>query len=153
MIILLDLNYTLADNSEHRMSAADYGTFVDQHETYRRWLVELIRPHTVIMMTARPETWRDRTLARIMAVTAWQPTEAHFNQMGTKTPAPKVKLAMLQRSVFPQHGRPAGQYLALESNKATRAMYERQGIQAIAVPTAGEWSKLPELQARPGSMF
>jgi hypothetical protein len=49
MILLLDLNYTLVENSDDKRRP-----FIKQIEAeqYRRWLVELIRPHHVIMMTA-----------------------------------------------------------------------------------------------------
>lgn len=142
MIILLDLNYTLAANSDTRMAAPDYGAFVDGGEHYRQWLVELVRPHHVILITARPARWRDRTLARIMAVTGWTPNEAHFNERMDATP-PKLKREILQQQVYPTHGRDVT-YLALESNTATRAMYRRERIPAIAVPRDGAaWPSLP----------
>lgn len=156
MIILLDLNYTLALNSDDRkaMLGADYGAFVDKVERYRAWLVELVRQHHVILMTARPDRWQERTLVRIMAETGWQPNEAHFNDMGTNVAPPRLKHALLQRKVIPIHGKPDGQYLALESNAATRRMYEAQAIQAEAVPRDGTtWTELPALRPRAASLF
>lgn len=144
MIILLDLNYTLAANSDTRLAGSDYGTFVDTAELYRQWLVELVRPHHVILITARPSRWRDRTLARIMAVTGWTPNEAHFNETHSAAP-PKLKREILQQQVYPRHGRDVT-YLALESNTATRAMYRREKIPVAAVPRDGSaWESLPRL--------
>lgn len=124
-IILLDLNYTLADNSREVIR---YGhVYTVDVERYRRWLIEMLADFTVILITVRPDELRAATLARIAAQTGWQPAEAYFNEWGYR--APKAKQTALERSVFPRHGRPEStRYLALESNDETAAMYATYGI-------------------------
>ena len=124
-IILLDLNYTLVENSREVMrSPSVYNVGV---ERYRTWLVDLIRDHYVILITARPDRYREETLAHMQAVLGWQPNEAWFNQKRVK--APTAKETALVDHVFPDHGTPdVTSYLAIESNKDTSAMYASHGI-------------------------
>jgi hypothetical protein len=56
MIILLDLNYTLVSNNPARGTTPERMEKRLANEQYRQWLVELVRPHTVVLITARPET-------------------------------------------------------------------------------------------------
>lgn len=124
-IILLDLNYTLVENSREVMkSPSVYDISV---ERYRTWLIDLIREHCVILITARPHRYREETLAHLLATTGWSPSEAYFNERRVR--APQAKETALLNHVFPRHGSPdATPYLALESNKDTSAMYARYGI-------------------------
>jgi len=124
-IILLDLNYTLADNSrEVVIYGRGYNVAI---ERYRTWLIEMLRGFYVILITVRPERYREATLARIKAQTGWQPDEAYFNEWGTR--APETKARILATKVFLHHGSPdRTAYLALESNDATAAMYATHGI-------------------------
>lgn len=132
MIVLLDLNYTFAVRAHgERQPFADFRRCIAV-ETYRQWLLELIRPHYVILITARPQRFKDSTLARIREQTHWQPAESHFNSAGLRPP--QWKLRALHESVFPAHGQPHdGKYLAIESNPATRAMYSALNIPSIPV--------------------
>jgi hypothetical protein len=124
-IILLDLNYTLVENSREVMkSPSVYDISV---ERYRTWLIDLIRNHYVILITARPHRLREETLAHLRAATGWEPNEAYFNERRVK--APLAKETALLNHVFPGHGTPGTtRYLALESNKDTAAMYAGHGI-------------------------
>lgn len=130
MIYLLDLNYTLVANSPARGAPA-VRPFTRQIEAeeYRQWLVELLRPHPVILITARPERYREATLARIQIRTGWQPMEAYFATILGRPPV--IKEYLLRTCIFPRHG--SGGYFALESNPWTRAMYGRYGIAATNV--------------------
>ena len=137
MIVLLDLNFTLAENSPvvWERTGESFPERIKK-ETYRAWLIDLIRPHYVILMTARMERYRVGTLANIAAKTGgWQPAEAYFNA-GDLTPE-KAKLGFLLDHVYPKHGQGglfgAEQFIALESNKTTRAMYTKQGILAMPI--------------------
>jgi hypothetical protein len=135
MIILLDLNYTLvANNPAHgttpvRMEKRLAG------EQYRQWLVELVRPHTVVLITARPESWMLRTLDRIEEQTGWRPQDACFAPTGWWNP-PAIKEHLLKKDVFPIHGEHA-RYLAIESNPRTREMYARFTIPCFWVTEEG----------------
>mgnify|MGYP001014119411 CR=1 FL=1 len=140
MIILLDLNYTLVANSPKRGTTPPQMAVRLRTERYRQWLVELVRPHHVILITARPRRWREATLERIHEMTGWQPQEAFFAERGPGGP-PGIKQRILLAHVFPQHGHDAD-YLALESNPRTRAMYARQGVQAVPVRKR-PWTRLP----------
>jgi hypothetical protein len=107
------------------------------------WLVDMLRTRKVILITARSSEHREQTMNRIKAVTGWEPAEAYFNEWGFSPPESKLKV--LRRHVYPRHGKPAQTaYLALESNTATRAMYRREGIRAIPVPTTAPWTAIPE---------
>jgi hypothetical protein len=125
-ILLLDLNFTLARNSHdviRKTRFYDVGA-----EQYNTWLRDLIAHHYVILITVRPEEYRQATLDRIWAELKWQPAEAYFNQWALR--APKCKELVLHKYVFPKHGQPESiWYLAIESNDETAAMYASYGIE------------------------
>lgn len=130
VIYLLDLNYTLVANSPARGSPPTR-PFIRQmeQEEYRQWLVELLRPHRVILMTARPDSYREVTLARIFACTGWQPMDAYFAYVRSRPHL--IKERILKDCIFPKYG--YTDYFALESNPHTRAMYRRYGIPSVRV--------------------
>jgi len=136
MIILLDLNYTLVENSEEKLTPF---TRQIQAERYRQWLVELIKPHHVIMLTARPAIHQKATLESIEQKTGWLPQESYFNVY--RLAPPVAKEVMLKKYVIPKHGKT--DYLAIESNPRTRAMYERHQIRSIQIEAGNEWQTLP----------
>jgi len=135
MIILLDLNYTLVANSPRHGATPERMEKRLAGECYRQWLVELVRPHTVVLITARPEAWMLRTLDRIEDQTGWRPQDACFAPRGWFNP-PAIKEHLLHKSVFPIHGRDAG-YLAIESNPRTREMYAKFNIPCFWVTEEG----------------
>ena len=126
MIYLLDLNYTLVSNSDIKIQPF---TAQIAHEQYRLDLIEKVETGHVILITARPELHRQRTLARIKAVTAWEPDEAYFNDK--RLPPPAIKSHVLNHYILSKHGTDPKQYLAIESNPRTRTMYENYGIKAV----------------------
>lgn len=130
MIYLLDLNYTLVANSPIR-GAPPIRPFIRQieQEQYRQWLVDLLRPHRVILITARPDRYREVTLKRIADLTGWQPEDAYFAQISARPP--QIKEHLLQTHIFPKYGKVG--YFGLESNPQTRGMYAKYGISAIRV--------------------
>lgn len=134
-IILLDLNYTLAANSQQVMKGSNYNVGVEQ---YRPWLRDVIADHHVILIMVRPQGYKQETLARIKAQLNWQPDEAYFNEWGYR--APQAKQTVLEQYVFPKHGRDAW-YLAIESNDQTAAMYRDYGIERY---------RANDVQASPG---
>jgi hypothetical protein len=136
MIILLDLNYTLVENSTEKQKP-----FIKQIEAerYRAWLVELVRPHHVILMTARPAQYFTATIESIEEKTGWQPDEACFNVHGLTPPAAKER--MLKEHVLPKYK--GAEMLAIESNPATRGMYARYGIRTVKIEPGDEWQTLP----------
>ena len=134
-IILLDLNYTLVANNSARGVAPGRMEKRLAHEKYRQWLVELVRPHTVVLMTARPETWMIKTLDRIEDQTSWRPQDACFAPRGWWNP-PAIKQHLLKKEVFPIHGEDA-HYLAIESNPRTREMYAKFSIPCLWVTGEG----------------
>ena len=136
MIILLDLNYTLVENSTEKQKPFSKQI---QAERYRAWLVNLVKPQHVILMTARPAKYFAETIASIEEKTGWQPDEALFNAYGLTPPVAKER--MLKEHVLPKY--PNMEFLAIESNPATRAMYARYGIRSIKVEPGEEWQTLP----------
>jgi len=145
IVILLDLNYTLVSDSHlKRKMRGSYASKVDV-ENYRRWLVELVRGHTVCLCTVRHTEYEERTLAHIEAETGWKPEHAFFNPLPNVWHGNIVKEPYLLDSIFPMYGIPSERkYLALESGQAARSMYKRQKIHALPVPYDGsQWDKLP----------
>lgn len=130
MIYLLDLNYTLVANSPP-YGAKAIRPFVRQieKEEYCQWLVELLRPHKVILITARPERYREVTLVRIKAKTGWTPMDAYFGQIRAQPHI--IKEVLLLNHVFPKYGR--DNFFALESNLRTRKMYRKHNIGSAQV--------------------
>ncbi|MEX0331466.1 MAG: hypothetical protein AB3N64_08600 [Puniceicoccaceae bacterium] len=130
MIYLLDLNYTLVGNSPRR-GDPPIRPFIRQieQEEYRQWLVELLRPHKVILITARPDRYREVTLERIKEKTGWEPVDAYFAQIQARPP--QIKEHLLKTHIFPKYGNNG--YFALESNPYTREMYKGYGIEAVRV--------------------
>lgn len=126
-IMLLDLNYTLAENSKAVMNGPN--RYKVEVEHYRLWLIDLIRDYRVFIVTARPIEYRDATLARIASEAhGWQPEEAWFKEWNAR--APRSKQRSLETYIFPNHGRSdETRYLALESNDDTAKMYAAYGIQ------------------------
>jgi hypothetical protein len=134
-IILLDLNYTLVENNPAREATPERMEKRLAGEHYREWLVDLVRPHTVVLITARPEAWMLRTLDRIEQQTGWRPRNACFAPKGWRNP-PAIKEHLLKRDVFPIHGEDVN-YLAIESNPRTRSMYARLSIPCFWVTEEG----------------
>jgi len=138
VIILLDLNYTLVANSPQRGISPPPMARRLGEETYRLWLVGLVRPHHVVLVTARPARWQEATIERIRVLTGWEPQEAYFNDRNLNPPP--WKELVLRAHLFPRF-RPE-EMLAIESNPNTRAMYARHGIRAMPVGVR-PWKKLP----------
>lgn len=142
-IILMDLNVALSENF-NEMRNYPFGYFLKEVERYRQWMVELLKDEYVILITAREQRWAKTTLQRIHKQTGWTPQEAWFNDTGIKgSDAPAVKRTLLKNYVFPEHGDTMSQYLAIESNSATREMYRSLGIRAIDCERQGKWHAIP----------
>lgn len=120
-IILLDLNYMLVSNSEEK-----HKPFLKQieHETYRQGLIELVRPHHVILVTARPVQYEKATLASIKEKTNFQPAESYFNNI--YKPPQVFKMHVFDRFISKKHK--PGDMLAIESNPRTIEGYLRRGV-------------------------
>ena len=129
-IALVDLNYTLVENSP-KWGAPKIYPFIRQieQETYRQWLVDFLNDKYAILITARPARYREQTLERILSQTGWQPQEAYFAEISA-TP-PEIKEDLLLRYIFPKHGRNGKDYFGIESNPKTRAMYLCYNIESL----------------------
>lgn len=129
-IALVDLNYTLVENSP-KWGAPKIYPFIRQieQETYRQWLVDFLRDKYAILITARPQKYCEATLERIKLLSAWQPQEAYFAEISA-TP-PEIKEDLLLRYIFPKHGRNGKDYFGIESNPKTRAMYLCYNIESL----------------------
>lgn len=129
-IALVDLNYTLVENSP-KWGAPKIYPFIRQieQETYRQWLVDFLRDKYAILITARHQKYREATLERIKLLTDWQPQEVYFAEISA-TP-PEIKEDLLLRYIFPKHGRNGEDYFGIESNPKTRAMYLRYSIESL----------------------
>jgi len=135
VIYLLDLNYTLVSNSAPHGTSPQPMQKRMQTELYREWLLNLVRPHQVILITARPDRWREPTLARIKELTGWEPLDSYFDDGAVRTP-PVIKRHLLLNKIFPKYGR--GEYYGIESNPKTRAVYATLGIPSVWVNATGK---------------
>lgn len=130
VIYLLDLNYTLVANSPP-LGTPHLRPFIRQieQETYRQWLVELLRPHRVILFTARPEKYREFTLERIRHMTGWEPMDAFFGEIRARPHL--IKEHLLQYRIYPTYGGTG--FFAFESNSLTQGILCRHGIPSVRV--------------------
>lgn len=128
MKYLVDLNYTLVGNSP-KWNEPKLSPFIRQieQETYREWLVDFLRDKETILITARPNRYKDITLERIKALTGWQPQDAYFGEISA-TP-PEIKEHLLLNYIFPKYGN--GDYFGIESNPKTRVMYAYHCIKSL----------------------
>lgn len=94
-----------------------------------------MRPHTVVLMAACPETWMMRTLDRIAAQTGWRPQDACFAPIGWWNP-PEIAQHFLHKRVFPRRGEHT-RYIAIESNPLTREIYSKFYIPCFRVKDEG----------------
>ena len=125
-IVLLDLNSTLVENTYVHQLPCRYNIHLEE---YRSWLIKQLVGCYVILITVRPERYRTETLVRIAALEGWQPSEAYFSKWSLK--APEAKERILLEVIYPRWGRhdeQGNEYLAIESNASTRAMYARHRI-------------------------
>lgn len=124
-IILLDLNYTLISNSwDIRYDRLPQKIY---NRKYEHELVELIKDNYVILITASPYETSFDSLKHIQENTELQINESYWNFR--KRP-PELKRYWMKKAVIPTHGDDPNKYLAIESNKNTRAMYKKLGIEA-----------------------
>ena len=127
MKYLVDLNYTLVGNSpkwgEPRITP--FSKQIEQ-ETYRQWLVDFLRDKYAILITARPNRYKEQTLERIFSQTNWQPQESYFAEISA--PPPEIKEDLLLRYIVPKHGKNGEDFFGIESNPKTRAMYGKYGV-------------------------
>jgi hypothetical protein len=130
MIILLDLNYTLVANSRDTFSRElPYEKRIEQ-ETYREALIEMIKPHYVVLVTIRDKKYQKQTLERISTLTHWLPHECHFAPQPMSPPDWKeqvLKKLLARMDKNPAH------YLAIESNEDNVKMYQRHGVLCLKV--------------------
>ncbi len=124
-IILLDLNYTLIANSwQIRYDKLPQKIF---NRIYEHELVELIKDNYVILITASPYYISFDSLKHIEENTNLKIAESYWN-FGKRPP--ELKRYWLEKAVLPTHGNDPKKYLAIESNRYTRKMYEKFGIEA-----------------------
>lgn len=124
-IILLDLNYTLISNSWNiRFDKLPQKIY---NRKYEHELVQLIKDNYVILITASPYETSFDSLKHIEENTKLKINESYWN-FG-KRPH-ELKKYWMEKAVLPTHGYDTSKYLAIESNKDTRAMYRELGIEA-----------------------
>ncbi|MFA6109796.1 MAG: hypothetical protein WDA75_13605 [Candidatus Latescibacterota bacterium] len=125
-IILLDLNYTLVSNSEKKKAP-----FIKQieGEEYRKELIELVRPHTVLLITARPIKYEVSTIESLRTKTGWTPQFTAFNKYNLAPHLFKKKIVTEQIQIKFQDV----VLIAIESNPKTIAEYKKLGILCLSV--------------------
>lgn len=129
-IILLDLNYTLVGNSAAIKTIRPYQNKI-RAESYRDWLVELIKDYYVILITARPDYQKEVTIKSFKEkLNGWMPDEMYFQEENDAPPIAKEKL--LNKYILPNHGRERN-YLGIESNPRTKKMYDKYQIPSVSV--------------------
>lgn len=124
-IILLDLNYTLIANS-WKIRFKKYPEKINLRE-YEHELINLIMGNYVILITASPYYTSFDSLKHIEENTDLRVDESYWN-FGRRPH--ELKRYWMRKAVIPTHGDDSSKYLAIESNKTTREMYEKLGIEA-----------------------
>lgn len=124
-IILLDLNYTLIANS-WEIRFEKYPQKINKRK-YEHELINVIKDNYVILITASPYETSYDSLKHIEENTDLKIDESYWN---FKKRPPALKKYWLETAVLPTHGNNPDQYLAIESNKDTRAMYAKLGIES-----------------------
>ncbi len=126
LVILLDLNYTLVANSHIKRAP-----FLEQikHEEYRKDLIELIRKHEIILISARPEKYKAVTLGSIKEKTGWEPDHAYFNK--TNLPPHLFKKKIFEEEIEWHYGNE--KFVAIESNPKTIKEYQLLGITCLSI--------------------
>lgn len=143
--MLLDLNYTLVENADERSDLP----FAERigHQRYRQWLVELVRPLRVFILTARPHRYRELTLVSVEHYTGWKPERYYGNTEGE--PPPIAKERMLTEHLLPEFGAASlaqpSPFLGIESNPRTRAMYARHLIPSLPCQALSPSSNLTQV--------
>jgi len=134
MKYLLDLNQTLVDREKDAPRIRPFELQIEC-ETYRQWLVDILKNQYVILITARPYKYKQMTLNRIKELTGWSPHEAYFAEIRSWPHFKKEHL--LKKYILPRMGNET--FFGIESNPKTRAVYERYGIDsAPAITDDGE---------------
>ncbi len=125
MIILLDLNYILVGNSEQKAKP-----FTDQidMEQYRKEIVELVKPHYVILVTARPFQYREQTIKSIKEKTDWSPQESYFNDKKLPPAVHKMNLLNTNLAWVCSKNSMGESTIAIDSNPRTIEGYMNKGI-------------------------
>lgn len=128
-VCLLDLNYTLVGNQMETRMLRPFSKRMEAEE-YRLDLIEKIKKDfdIVLIITARPDYQREETMRNIQKKTGWMPDGVYFNKFNLDPPACKEKA--LHEYVFPMYGEDDVEYVGIESNPKTRAMYANYGIAA-----------------------
>lgn len=132
MIYLLDLNYTLVTNSTQKR--APFSRQIELEE-YDMELLGILNKETVILITARPQKYREQTLMHIFQKTGATFADAFFNDCAL--PPPQFKAKAVRERIQPRYSSRDAFY-GIESNPKTRAEYQRLGIDSC---TAAEFKK------------
>ncbi len=119
------MNYTLISNSWPIRYEKLPGKITKRK--YEHELVGLIKDNYVILITASPYYTSYDSLKHIEENTDLKIDESYWNF--NRRP-PELKRYWLEKAILPSHGNNPDRYLAIESNKDTRAMYAEFGIEA-----------------------
>ena len=134
MKFLLDLNQTLVDREKDAPRIRPFELQIEC-ETYRQWLLGILKNQYVILITARPYRYKQATLNRIKELTGWSPHEAYFAEIRSWPHFKKEHL--LKKYILPRMGKET--FFGIESNPKTRTVYARYGIDsAPAITDDGE---------------
>ncbi len=88
-VFLLDLNYTLVSNSE--IIIKPFSKQI-QNEEYRVDLINVLKEEYVILVTSRPDKYKQKTLTHLRKVTGWNPRLAYFNDYNLSSPEFKERI-------------------------------------------------------------
>lgn len=143
-IILLDLRSTLSANFLE-MGPNPTPESIMKKEQYKQYLVDWLRQvqkdgWEVHLFTVRSNDRRAATLESILTKAHWQPDDKWFKSSETGK-APEVKSAYLDR-LIPER-KPSALY-ALESNAATRKMFEERSISCRPISEPADLPPLSE---------
>ena len=125
-IILLDLNYTLAE----KIVVSKIFEYNVAEDKYRMDLVEMIKGNRVFLITARTDNYKEETLAKIKADTGLELERAYFKSYAKRFQKACDFKAEVVKELF-KEGFKSEDFFAIESNKDTRAKYKELNITAL----------------------
>lgn len=123
-IILLDLNYTLAEQTGMNPHTFQYDVSKD---VYRKDLVEAISGKRIFMITARTDNYEDETRKKIEADTGLKIERFYFKPIRKRF----MKVHDFKKSIVLQlleEGFSPDDFFGIESNANTRASYKSIGV-------------------------
>ena len=132
-VCLLDLNYTLISNSRPGQKSTKESREAEEYDTE---LLEMLKEDfdEIILVTARPNFLRTKTLARIKSKIGYEFKATYFNgDYGIGPTRPNIFKAQVFAKIRDKYT-PDTTFNGVESNPKTRSAYATLGVRSASKP-------------------